>query len=74
MQWPTLSAREADVLHLMAGGHTNEQIASMLNLSLNTVKTYVRTTFSKIGVANRAQATAKVILRSGIEPAVLAFN
>lgn len=64
-QWPGkhagLSAREAEILTLIAAGHSNAEIAGTLYLSINTVKTYIRTAYSKIGVARRAQAVAWAI-------------
>jgi DNA-binding NarL/FixJ family response regulator len=53
-----LSLREVEVLRLIAQGVTNHDIASTLFLSINSVKTYIRSTYRKIGVANRAQAVA----------------
>ena len=51
-----LSRREADVLRLITEGYTNTQISDMLNISANTVKTYVNGIFSKLGVNDRTQA------------------
>jgi DNA-binding NarL/FixJ family response regulator len=51
-----LSAREEEVLALLALGKTNAQIAEQLFLSVDTVKTYVRRVFAKLGVHNRTQA------------------
>lgn len=53
-----LSDREAQVLALIAGGISNEEVADRLFLSINTVKTRIRTAYAKIGVSSRAQATA----------------
>ena len=54
-----LSEREIDVLHLLAEGLTNQEIALKLHVSLNTVKAHTRNIYSKIGVNNRTQAVAK---------------
>ena len=54
----TLSAREVEVLRLLAAGRSNQQIADELVISLNTVRRHVSNIFDKTGVANRAQATA----------------
>ena len=43
-----LSARELDVLRLMAKGAANEEIAVQLSLSENTVKTHVASIFQKL--------------------------
>ncbi len=51
-----LTDRELSVLHLVVSGLNNEQIAQELFLSINTVKTYVRTTYKRIGVTSRSQA------------------
>ena len=53
-----LSSREADVLRLIAQGVSNQEIADTLFLSINSVKTYIRSTYHKLGVDNRAQAVA----------------
>lgn len=51
-----LSDRESEVLALIARGLTNAQIADELYLSIETVKTYVKRLYAKLGVHNRAQA------------------
>lgn len=51
-----LSAREREVLLLVATGSTNQEVADTLYVSLNTVKTYLRTAYRKIGVSRRSQA------------------
>jgi DNA-binding CsgD family transcriptional regulator len=56
-----LSARERTVLLLMGEGRSNAEIAAELYVSVNTVKTYVRTSYRKIGVARRSQAVLWVI-------------
>jgi len=53
---PDLSDRESEVLALIARGLTNPEIASELFLSVETVKTYVKRLYAKLGVHNRAQA------------------
>jgi two-component system, NarL family, response regulator LiaR len=53
-----LSAREAEVLELICRGLSNLEIAEQLFVSVNSVKTYVRQVYQKIGVARRAQAVA----------------
>jgi DNA-binding NarL/FixJ family response regulator len=70
-QWPGrelgLSAREAEVLALITQGLSNQEIADRTYLSINSVKTYIRTAYRKIGVNRRAQAVAWGI-RHGFEP------
>ena len=51
-----LSDRESEVLALIALGLTNAEIADELYLSIETVKTYVKRLYAKLGVHNRAQA------------------
>ena len=51
-----LSSREQEVLALIALGMTNGEIAGEVFLSVDTVKTYVRRLYAKLGVKNRAQA------------------
>jgi DNA-binding NarL/FixJ family response regulator len=51
-----LSERERQILALVAVGAPNSDIADALYLSINTVKSFVRTSYRKIGVSNRAQA------------------
>lgn len=54
-----MTAREYDVLRLVAAGHTNLEIGAELNLSVNTVKTYLREVMRKLGARNRAQVITK---------------
>lgn len=54
----TLSAREREVLRLVADGSTNREIARQLGVSDETVKTLVARTFAKLGVRKRAEAVA----------------
>lgn len=49
------SAREAQVLTLICRGRTNLEIAEELFLSVNTVKTYIRTAYRKIGLTSRTR-------------------
>jgi NarL family two-component system response regulator LiaR len=53
-----LSARETEVLDLICRGLSNLEIAEQLFVSVNSVKTYVRQIYQKIGVARRSQAVA----------------
>jgi LuxR family maltose regulon positive regulatory protein len=54
-----LSEREIEVLQIIADGLTNQEIASRLYLSLNTVKVHTRNIYGKLDVNNRTQAVAK---------------
>ena len=58
--WPGrtfgLSERESEIIALITQGLTNEQIADRAYLSINTVKSYIRTAYRKMGVRSRSQA------------------
>lgn len=60
-----LSQREVEVLKLMVEGRSNPEIAAVLYLSPNTVKTHVRGIMNKLAVDDRVQA-AVVALRAGL--------
>ena len=51
-----LSARELDVLRLLADGLTDREIAEVLTISRRTVETHVSSILRKLGVRNRAEA------------------
>ncbi|MET1058608.1 MAG: LuxR C-terminal-related transcriptional regulator [Nocardioides sp.] len=53
-----LTARELQVLRLVAAGHTNRSIGSELGLSARTVDRHLSNIFGKLGVSSRAAATA----------------
>src|SRR5438552_1957644 len=53
-----LSRREQDVLRLVAEGYSNTMIAARLNLSDNTVKSYVESLLTHLNARNRAEAVA----------------
>ena len=59
----SLTARERDVLKLMADGLTNADIAERLVIGVATVKTHVSSIISKLGVSTRTEATAMAIRR-----------
>ncbi len=54
-----LSKRELEVLELMAGGLSNQEIAERLFVSLNTIKTHSSNLFDKLMVTRRTQAVEK---------------
>lgn len=56
-----LSRRETDVLRLITEGYTNTQISELLDISANTVKSYVISLFNKLGVNDRTQAAVLAI-------------
>lgn len=51
-----LTAREAEVLSLIAGGLSNTDVATRMGLSINSVKSYVRSCYRKIDADSRSQA------------------
>ncbi|MDN6499559.1 MAG: helix-turn-helix transcriptional regulator, partial [Yaniella sp.] len=53
---PTLTEREIEILGHLARGHTREHIAGTLSISLNTVKTQLRSIFYKLKVSSAADA------------------
>ena len=53
-----LSRRESAVLALIVQGRTNQEIADQCLLSVNSIKTYIRSAYRKVGVRHRAQAVA----------------
>lgn len=55
----TLSAREVEVLKLVASGATNQAIAQELFLSVATVKSHLVHTYTKLNVESRTAAVAK---------------
>jgi len=56
-----LSAREAEVMSLIADGQTNGEIAARLFLAEKTVKNYVSALFGKLGMERRTQAAAYAV-------------
>lgn len=51
-----LTARETQVVYLIGRAHSNAEIARELGLSINSVKTYIRTAYRKLDVDSRAAA------------------
>jgi DNA-binding NarL/FixJ family response regulator len=60
LNWPGrsegLTDRESEILALITQGKSNAEVASLTYLSPNTVKSYIRTIYRKIGVTSRTQA------------------
>ena len=60
LDWPGrregLTDRESEILALITQGKSNAEVAALTFLSPNTVKSYIRTVYRKIGVASRTQA------------------
>lgn len=56
-----ITAREAAILALIAAGMSNHEIAEHLYLSVNSVKTYIRTAYRRIGARSRSEAVLWVL-------------
>ena len=54
-----ISPRELEILHELAAGRSNKEIAARLNLSPNTVKTHIARLFEKLQARRRTEALAK---------------
>ncbi|WP_306361797.1 LuxR C-terminal-related transcriptional regulator [Nocardia sp. CC227C] len=67
LEGPALSARELEVVELLAAGRANRQIARDLAISEATVKTHITHILRKLGAANRAEAVA-YWLRGSVAP------
>jgi two-component system nitrate/nitrite response regulator NarL len=64
---PLLSAREQQVLVLIAEGRTAPQIGRELHVSTATVKTHILHLYEKLGVTERAAAVAEAMRRGLLE-------
>ena len=51
---PRLTARQLEVLKLVAGGHSNREIAALLHVSENGIKAHIARLLVRFGVPNRA--------------------
>lgn len=64
---PSLSAREREVLQLVAAGLSSPEVARRLNLSITTVKTHLQRVYEKLGVSDRAAAVAEAMRQHLLE-------
>lgn len=64
-----LTPRELEVLHLLAAGQTNRQIADSLVVTERTVKFHVSSILAKLGAGNRTEAVALANQRGLVKPA-----
>jgi PAS domain S-box-containing protein len=55
---PSLTPRQAEILGLLEKGHSTEQIANELHLSVETVRNHIRGIFRNLGVRSRLEAVA----------------
>jgi DNA-binding NarL/FixJ family response regulator len=63
-----LTRREAEVVKLIAEGHTGREIAHLLSISDNTVERHRQNVFEKLGLRNRVALTRYAIRRGLVEP------
>ena len=70
--FPELTAREREVLDLLAAGRSNHQIAEQLTLSGKTVANHISAIFAKLQVADRTQAVVAAYQNGLVVPGALA--
>jgi DNA-binding NarL/FixJ family response regulator len=58
-----LTAREVEILRLMARGHRNKQVAAQLNISEHTVKFHISSVMAKLGARTRTEAVTIGVTR-----------
>jgi len=63
-----LTHRELDVLRLVAGGHSNREIAGLLVVSEETIKSRMRSIMGKLAASDRAHAVMIAVKRGFIDP------
>jgi DNA-binding CsgD family transcriptional regulator len=59
-RWAELTARQTEVVRLVADGYSNQRIAESLAISPSTVKTHLENIRQRLGVQNRSAAVAAV--------------
>jgi DNA-binding CsgD family transcriptional regulator len=62
---PRITARECDVLELVADGHSTAEIARALWITEDTVRTHIKRTLARLGARTRAHAVA-IAFREGL--------
>ena len=60
MQLSLLSEREREILHYLSRGYRYKEIASRINISIETVRTHIRNIYDKLQVSSRTDALNKV--------------
>lgn len=58
---PRLTPRQKDLLHLLAAGHTNTQIARRLGISEGTVRTHLENLYRRLNVSSRTAAVTRAL-------------
>ena len=56
-----LTTRETEILHLIAKGYSNKEIASQINVEVSTVRTHIEHIYEKLHVHCRTEAAAKYL-------------
>jgi len=64
----SLKPREVEILHLMAQGRTNREMAQQLMVSVSTVKNHVQHIIAKLEVSDRTQAAVRAAELGLIDP------
>nr|MDQ6944007.1 helix-turn-helix transcriptional regulator [Candidatus Eremiobacteraeota bacterium] len=72
-QLEPLTAREQEILELLAAGLTNREIAQRLVVSARTVETHVARVTGKLGVNSRARAVARAVALGIVAPPAAAI-
>ena len=65
---PRLTARELEILHLVAGGLSNMEIATTLHIAEGTVKTHIKSILAKLEARDRSQAMVIGMKRGLVRP------
>jgi DNA-binding NarL/FixJ family response regulator len=63
-----LTPRESDVIAMIAAGASNQEISTRLKLSMNTVKSHIRTAYRSMGVTSRTQAVIWAVEHGATAP------
>jgi DNA-binding NarL/FixJ family response regulator len=63
-----MTPREVEVLTLLAQGCTYDEVARVLSISTNTVRTYIRSIYEKLHVSTKTEAALEAIRRGLIPP------
>ena len=65
---PKLSLRQLETLTYIAKGFSNQEVADMLGISIDTVKDYLKTIYARLGVSTRAEAVSLAVSLGTIKP------
>lgn len=63
----SLNSREVEILQMIAGGHSNKQVAWRLGVAEETIKSNIKSIFSKLNVSDRTHAVTTAARRGIIE-------